>query len=343
MELNDSIGNPVPRSSYIIRATELESYLRCPRQWFILSHNGLNLERVVFSPQMRFGTIWHKGLEYYYNSDEVDSSSRVSRGLLGIAEGVAKSKEDLYKELGDGIYTEEFQNTLQKSEQLLNTLMQLYPSWANSQAHPRDSILNPISSEQRFLVPILTPKGNKSRAYLAARLDALVMDNLEQIWVMEHKTRGASSKVDDPQGTVLDLQMGLQLLAVRRYLKATGVPQPVRGVIYNLTRRQMPGPRVRNPIFGRHQVVRSPESLRILERTLYYTYRNMRRSEQIGLANLRYSPQVWAGGYCTWGCPAYSVCEALTRGDDVDHLLTTEFKPRRRTIWEMLEEEMDQS
>ena len=195
-------------------------------------------------------------------------------------------------------------------------------------------------SEQRYLVPIYTPLGNRSRAYLAVKVDAVVRDNFDNLWVMEHKTRGVSSRVDDPPGMILDLQMGLQVLCLRRVAAAQGLGN-VKGVIYNLVRRQKPGPRVRAPIYGRHQVFRSEQELQILESFLYKTYRAMRQVKANGLVKARYNPQVWAGGYCTWGCPVMNICEALVRGSDVDYLLSVEFRERDRDIWQMLEDEMN--
>lgn len=348
--MRDSLGQEVPKSAFVIRATELQMFLNCPRQWYILSHNGLNMEPAITAPKLRFGTIWHKAMEHYY-APGIRDQDRLEAGLEGLKAGINEGKEKLRLELGDGMYTHEFQELLQRDEDLLRALLDGYPQWANHEARPSDLLLEPVSTEQRFLVPILTPSRNKSRAYLAVRMDAVVKDNLGHYWIVEHKTRGASSKVDDPQGLVLDMQMGLQLLALNRVLGKSNSDYNLRGVIYNLVRRQKPGPRVRSPIYGRHQVTRTPSELAFLEDTLYRAYREMlevRRtmnrhthSFSHGLSQVRYNPQVWSGGYCTWGCPALNVCEAAVRGDDVDYLLSTEFRTRDKDIWQMLEEEMN--
>lgn len=339
--IKDSLGVPVPESAVVIRATELQTFLNCPRQWLILSHNGLNMEPAASRPKMRLGTIWHKAMEYYY-SPEVLDSERWDAGRKGLEVGIEEDHKKLIVELGDGVYTPEFVESSAKDKELLTALYDGYPEWANNNATPSDRTLTPITTEQRFLVPIKTIRGYKSRAYIAVKVDALVRDSTGALWVMEHKTRGVSSRVDDPQGIILDLQMGLQVLALRRYLSEVAPNETLNGVIYNLTRRQKPSSRVRAPIYGRHQVFRSATDLDILESRLYFAYRDMRRVIRNGILHARYNPQVWAGGYCTWGCPAINICEALTRGDDYEYLLDVEFRKRGKDIWQMLEEELSE-
>ncbi len=339
-EITDSLDNVVPSSATIIRATELQSFLNCPRRWFITSHNGLNLEPRGTNLNMRFGTMWHTIMEHYYNPD-ILPKDRIYSGNAGLKKAIEEHREKLTIELGEWGIDLEHQERLAKDEELLQVLLNGYTHWADNEANPRDSTLVPLSVEQRFLVPILTPQGNKSRAFLAAKYDALVKDNQDHMWVMEHKTRGVSSRVDDPQGMILDMQMGLQLIILKRYMQHAYEEQSrpsVRGVLYNLVRRQKPSSRVRNPIYGRHRVYRSDTDLNILEHTLYNAYREMLTIHD--LKDTRYNPQVWAGGFCTWGCPAITVCEALVRGDDYELALDLGFKPRERTIWEMLDDEM---
>lgn len=339
--IRDSLGNVVPKSSTIIRATELQTFLNCPRQWLIMSHNGFNLEPSTSRPKMRLGTIWHKAMEYYY-APRIRDSERQQAGLEGLELGFKEDRDKLVLEMGDGVYTPEFIDSSAKDKELLSALYEGYPEWATNVADPSDRVLTPVASEKRFLVPIKTLKGYKSRAYLAVKVDAIVRDSTGALWIMEHKTRGVSSRVDDPQGVILDLQMGLQVLALRRYYSIAAPDEVISGVIYNLTRRQKPSSRVRAPIYGRHQVFRSNTDLKILESRLYLTYRDMRNIIREGLFAARYNPQVWAGGYCTWGCPAVNICEALTRGDDYEYLLDVQFRKRSKDIWQMLEEELNE-
>lgn len=340
--LRDSLGDIVPESATVIRATELQQFLNCPRQWYILSHNGLNLTPVKSSPKMRLGTVWHKALEYYY-TPEVDDNDRPQMGRDGLEAGFNEDLDNLRMELGDGVYNPEFMEVMNRDRELLQSLLEGYPQWANYEAQPSDRTLTPLATEQRFLLPVTTPSGYKSRAFIAAKVDALMEDNIGNFWIMEHKTRGVSSRVDDPQGLILDLQIGLQILAVKKWLRhVVDNAPPFRGVIYNLTRRQKPSSRVRSPIYGRHAVVRGATDLAILQHHLYQAYLEMRQVKRDGLKSARYNPQVWAGGYCTWGCPALNICEALTRGDDVDYLLDAEFRKRDKDIWQMLKDELDQ-
>ena len=53
--MRDSLGRKVPKSAFVIRATELQMFLNCPRQWYILSHNGLNMEPATHLNRMFTG------------------------------------------------------------------------------------------------------------------------------------------------------------------------------------------------------------------------------------------------------------------------------------------------
>lgn len=340
--MKDCFGHELPRSAYIIRATEVSEFLNCPLRWGIMSHNGLNLEPVVTKPSLRFGTIWHKVLEWYYSPNAPED--RVSYALKGLEIALAKDREELEQVYGDVLYAPEMVTMLEEEEALLRAMFQGYLQWTDNPdvcPYP-ESDYRMLSTEKRYLVPILTPTGARSKAYLAVKLDGIA-EKGDFLWVWEHKTRGKSSSVSNPEHLDLDLQMGLQLLALHKMLQANPSHIAVRGAVYNLARKQKPGPRVKSALFGRHEVIRSAEALERLERFLYSAYREMHKYSLLikgeGVLPWRYNPQAYSG-ICTWGCAAKHVCSAKANGGDVEYLLSVDFKPRERDIWQTLEEEM---
>ena len=322
MELRDSLGNLVPEDAFIIRATEFGQYINCPRNWMFASANGFNLEPKVRPQKLRFGLVWHKGLEYLYSDRDP---------FEGLAEEFRKEESLVY---GVGAHDPLINEAIEEEKQLANLMMEGYLQWRNTEADPPDTEFTVKAVERRVLVPI------GDNVYIAVRTDGDFLDRSGGLWVLENKTRGKSSSVDNPPELQLDLQMGIQMLAVKETNSET-----VRGALYNLARKQAPSKRVRSPLFGRHQVFRSQHELDVLQETLKARAIEMKKdsrfiTEQPGdaLELIRYNPQ--GMGLCQWGCSVKEICESINRREDVQYLIETALKPREKTMWEMLNEEL---
>jgi hypothetical protein len=323
VRLYDSLEQAIRKNAYIIRATEVGQFLNCPRNWMFMSHNGLNLEQRVRPQKLRFGIVWHAGLEALYRNKDP---------YKALDEEFEKEVQLLRSSLA---YDADMHEKVEGERTLAKALMEGYLQWRNTEATPPDRNFSPLHVERRLVVPLLN-----TRAYLAARLDAELLDNSGGLWILEHKSRGKSSSVDNPPELQLDLQMGLQMFACG----ATST-YPLRGVLYNLTRKQMPSNRVRSPIYGRHAVMKSKNELAVMQFTLLTAYRAMSKATNLikkdterAMFELRYNPQPM--GFCQWGCSVKEICESINRKEDVQYLIDATLKPREKTIWEVLEEEL---
>lgn len=343
----DCTGRELPGDAYLVRHTEVADFINCPRHWLFMSHNGLNLEPITKNDKLRLGSIWHKAMEAYYDrkslpEDEVDAMGWAFSALDIAIEG---DKAELERTLGDDFYNDDTLQLLAKDTDLLRILLEGYGHWSENEATPADGDFKVRAVERRFIVPTEDPNGKRSKCYLAVKADGII-EMGDWLYILEHKTRGVSSSVADPKGLNLDLQIGLQTLALRT--AATEVDGVVRGVVYNLVRKQKPGPRVKSPIYGRHIVYRSQHELDNLADYLYLVYREMRKVTTLckkygweAATQVRYNPQIWGTGYCSWGCAVKEICEALNRGDDAELLMKAHLKTREKDIWQVLEEEMN--
>jgi len=314
--IKDVFGYEVPEDAFIVRHTELQQFLNCERYWFLASHNGMNKEPLVRNNKLRFGICWHKALERYYEGNKT-----FEEAWNGFLEGVEEEKEELHKNIGDGMYDPDISKELQEEQDLGYKMLAHYVEWDRQQAP-----LNVTSVEERMLVPF----GNNT--YLAAKLDGVVFDGQEYM-VLEHKAFSKSTNVGDPGNLPLDLQMGIQLYILGKRIGSEG---HARAAIYNLARKQAPSSRVKNPIFGRHYVLRTLKELDILEDYISQVIRQMKEVSNKERQPL-YNPQMM--GFCSWGCPFRNLCENLNKGEDWVFLLESNFKDREKTIIEVLEEE----
>lgn len=323
--MKDSLGNTIPKNALIIRHTEVSDFRHCRLSWFVHSHNGLNLTPVLKSPKLKAGSIWHKGMEFHYAGATLEE---------GVHEGYNHEIESLEKVFGDALYDVNIRAELDESRDLALLVGEAYEEWARTEAYPSDDNLRIVGVEQRYVVPVTAPNGRPTRIWLAAKLDGIVR-YANMIWVMEHKFLAKSTRVDNPDHLPIDLQMGLQLIVLAKVFPG----EPIGGAIYNIARKQAPGPRVRSPLFGRHIVERPAHERRRLECQLYHDAARMRLCKRSADA-IYPNPQPF-GGKCTWGCSARDVCEALQKEEDYLSLLNTQFVKRDRDIWQMLEDETE--
>jgi len=331
MKLLDYYGNPIRKDAYIIRATEFGQYINCPRNWMFGTHNGLSLEPVKKSPKLRFGTIWHEAMEAIYDPHTSKDP------FTAIDDAFSEERQIFEDTLGVEAYDPGLVEQLNQEETLARQLLTAYEEWRTTVAAPPDGWFDFLGAEKRYVVPL---KGTK--AYVAVKVDVEALDKNGGFWIIEHKTRGKNSDVTNPPELELDFQMGIQLL-VASYVRQ----ESIRGVVYNLARKQGPSSRVKKDIFGRHKVQRTDNMLKHLETYVLSIYREMRRASAIVEANwkyaariLRYNPQPI--GFCAWGCGVKNICEAVNRGEDIEYLVNETLAPRERSIWEVLEEELQQ-
>ena len=333
--MRDSLNNRIPKTAMVIRATEvggISGFRNCRRKWYFASHNGMNLEPALRAKKLSDGICWHAGLESYYRDGDF---------YKGFDEAFQNEVELMRLAISDGIYDEEIQEDLDSRKKLAYTIFEEeYKEWANTKAYPQDKDLEVVGTEVRLLIPLRNPAGNRTKGWIAVKLDGIVRTKEGVYYALEHKYQSKSTNVDNPTHLPLDIQMGVQVWALRQYLRYHDRTNPVvGGALYNLTRKQMPGSRVKNPICGRHIVRRSDRELDILMSTIYKDMVDMRRTQKHP-AERTYNPQML--GICTWGCEFREVCEAMNRGEDVQFLLEAGFSPRQQDIWTMLKNEMNE-
>lgn len=342
-------GPEVSKQAFVVHHTEFPEFRNCRRKWFFGSRNGLNLEPLIKDVKLRLGSLWHEALaaRYRYRLTHPHGDPEAARAATRaqLMRSLAEDKEAIRTVLGDGIYDPDIQAGFKKEENLLLGLVDPYDEWATGKlsppCYPQDDEFQVVAVEPRFTVPIPASTGKpRARGWLSFKPDAIVKWD-GKLWVMEHKLMRGD--VDNPTHLPLDLQMGMQVWGLQRQIAIagftsvvglTGYCSVVGGAIYNLTRKQLPGPRVTKPIFGRHVVLRSSTELRNLAQDLGRDIQNMKRAIKDPILRW-YNPQPWSG-ICTWGCPSRAVCEAMNRGEDVAYLLS---KFRERGSNSLLEAE----
>lgn len=126
-------------------------------------------------------------------------------------------------------YQQEDTEKVDEQRSLGKDMMSYYKEWANK--NDNDWFEDVVSMEEKFEVPIYTPKGNKSRCDFVGRVDGLVRDDLGRLWILENKTYTRANTDHLP----LDEQVASYCYAISQKYN-----EKVSGVLYNIILKKTP-------------------------------------------------------------------------------------------------------
>jgi hypothetical protein len=169
-----------------------------------------------------------------------------------------------------------------------------------------------VSTEQEISVPI--PDTNPQH-FLSARLDALIRNKrTQQLYVFEKKTYGARPRIDE-------LNANDQFLAYTWVLTQIDLG-PVGGVAYDGMWKRATPPRDRTEadLFFRTLIHRPRAELEEFQIYLAQEATDMANPDLPLYINRR-----WEGCH---DCEFNNLCTSMSRGEDTEHVLRTQYKPR---------------
>lgn len=173
-----------PRRLYT--ASEIATYLTCPRRWFWRYHEGLVPRLPPKAPA--FGTLIHAYLAQHYGLPLVP----------------------LLEQPWD---PHERETVLAQARAILAAYAEHDPVLRHG--HTVTAV------EKTFVVPFPTPNGRARTAALAGKIDLISSDAYGNVWLWDHKT---CSTFASPDWLRLDLQMRLYLYAAQEMgLKPVGI------------------------------------------------------------------------------------------------------------------------
>ncbi len=171
--------------------------------------------------------------------------------------------------------------------------------------------------EQRFSVPVWTPRLSKARRVRhEGTYDMVIRLPSGALAIMEHKT---ASSFPSETTLRLDLQGGFYLLAANQLFD-----EPIRTVVYNHIRKVDPARARTETVRRSNPILRGSIELDNLRRQLYYVYRQMRQ-ERLFLP----SP----GLHCNWKCGYSMLCTTEQEGMPTAELLQEFYRPAVTETW----------
>ena len=351
-----------------LSTTERQEFKECRRRWDYSSYSRQGIEPKRPAVALWFGTGIHHVLEYYYGKQVSEeayvSDEAIEASWMEWVESEFQRMEESSGELWPS-QKEAFEETIDLGLQMLLG----YVRWANTADESKNlGFKEVLFTEREFIVPIPDSssgepyrfedaEGTPWEIWLVGRIDLVVRDFKDKIWVLDHKT---SKDKLNPEHLVLDDQMTLYPWALQQIIH-----QEVEGCYYNVLRKKLPTvPQVLvsgkglskaksidttydvylraieengfdpadyeeilhilsnkpNTFFEREKVFRNQHELETAGRMLLLEAIDMLNAPFI------YTNPTWD---CIWKCDYRQLCIATNRGDDVDFLKNALFQPRK--------------
>ncbi len=146
-----------------------------------------------------------------------------------------------------------------------------------------------------------------------AILDAIVRDHdrNQEVFVLEHKTYS--------QLNVSYLDKDHQFV-IEAWCASTLIDEPIAGVLYNGLRKMVPGPKVKNALFERHEIRVGEHQIGVVQKRVREMYKQL----TAGRLAIYPEPNPVRCNMCAFKEP----CTAYQRGDDHTFMLETMFTKR---------------
>lgn len=277
---------PTAEKPMIISASELGSFLRCRLQWNWGYRVGIQSRK--FSQPQAIGIIVHDGRDHWYRERK-----RTVKGMARIADRI----------IGEIKFPIE-----RKDRDLARAMLVGYAAWAKGTHDKSDRAIGKrrVRPEFEFCLPLF----EDGSVLIRGKIDDMFRPTI-------YKNTLAMDEMKTKNGIDFDmLDLNVQMTT---YLWAMSVqfPQFERYQAYRtIGRRQMPGPRVKAPLFGRSDAIeRDPADLRLWLKDTRNIVRDMMDAAIYPTATDR----------CKWDCDFYRLCLVRSDKADLEDLITAEY------------------
>lgn len=304
--------------------SELRTFKRCRRQWWLSYHRGLRKRHDGLGP-LAIGNMVHHVLERYYRE-------RVAAATAAAEYAAGQWREDLALYVADRVAELEADGGDQHVPGMLADsglaalMLEGYFAWLEEDGV--DAHLEVVDAERELEAYIGSIEGED--VWLVAKLDVLaVLHDTGEALFLDHKT--AQSIADHEKTGPLDEQQ-LTYGLVQRLAIAAGeldAPRALGGVI-NVLRKVKRTAAAKPPFYGRVTVRHNEEEYRAFYARVWYEVRDLLRVR----AEVTASPErAHLIAYpnptrdCSWQCPFHSVCQQFDDGSDVEYVLADMYAP----------------
>lgn len=319
----------VPDGSYPVSNSELQTWKRCRRKWWLAWYRRLALRTEAFVGVRSTGDRIHRALQRWYVAEgetRVDPRDALERVIVQDWTQVAElaRQRDVDDEQLAGLARE-----FAKSTNLERAMVEGYVQWLEESG--ADAELRVIASETPLSAQVQLDDGRQ--VTMIGKLDVRVKrvtDNVNLF--VDHKTVG------DLKSPAVTLPQNEQMLhyMLLEWLNSDDAERRCDGALYNMLKRSQRTSRATPPFYDRVEVRHNPYELAAYRRRLLGASKNILDTIQAlddgqSHFDVAYpSPR----SECKWDCDYFAVCNLFDDGsagtEDMVDVLYHEVDPRAR-------------
>lgn len=292
---------PTPENPLIVSASEFNQFRRCRLQWNWDKRVGLK-SRKVGAPRVN-GILVHEAKEVFM---DLPRKKRTPEMMAKVALQAIKKVKEVPVESKDRL--------------LALAMLDGYTRWVTGKHDKSDRAIGKkiVYPEWNFILPLVKDRSILIRGFIDEMFVPTIYKRVLAFDETKTKTQFDFNVMD------LDSQMTTYLWALWKAVTEFPevLPRPLRAMRFEkfiawrtVLRRQMPGPRVKAPLFARESIERGEDELRMWEVDARRIARDM-------LDAAIYPTPTKS---CEWDCDFFQLCQIRSDKEDLKHIIDTEF------------------
>jgi hypothetical protein len=319
----------VPDGSYPVSNSELQTWKRCRRKWWLAWYRKLALRTETFVGVRSVGDRIHRALERWYVPDghaRVDPRDALERVIVQDWTKIAElaRERDVEDEQLAGLARE-----FAKSTNLERAVVEGYVQWLEETG--ADAELRVIAPEMPLTAQLQLDDGRP--VTMIGKLDVRVTRVTDGVnLLIDHKTVG------DLKSPAVTLPQNEQMLhyMLLEWLNSEEGEKRCDGALYNMLKRSQRTSRATPPFYDRVEVHHNPYELAAYRRRMLAASRDVLDAIQSLDAGESHFDAVYPSprSECKWDCDYFAVCNLFDDGsagtEDMIGTLYHQVDPRAR-------------
>lgn len=294
--------------------SELQTWKRCRRKWWLAWHRGLHLRTESPVGVRQVGDRLHRALKSHYVPGGPPSGDTM---LEALEREILLDRTKIAHERTD----EETRKQFESEADLERIMLEGYVAWLAETG--ADAELEVIAPETYLEAELTEFEG---RVAIIGKLDVRVRRTIDGVHLfIDHKSVGNLT-----QPTLL-LPLDEQMLHYHllEQLNLDGEGRRSDGAIYNMLRRVKRSTRATPPFYARVEVRHNAHELKSYRRRVVGEIQDMMEVAE----QLEHGADPGTVAYprpareCVWDCPFFSVCPMFDDGSRAEDMLTEYFAP----------------
>lgn len=316
-------GVAIPVNVRLISNSELWTFRRCKRRWWLGWYRHLRLKQERPVGARSIGSWVHKALERKYvphGQVSEDPRDALERVLTEVYTGLSTFLEQQAKQANVEYIDAGLLDAFKKDADLARAMIEGYVQWCAETG--ADEGIEVISPEAIITAPIDIAAYARDVAIIA-KIDVRVRRALDGVrFFIDHKTVG------DLTSPVKTIHMNTQMLHYMLIERSQPEDTWVEGALYNMLRKVKRTERATPPFYQRVEVRHNPHELVAYNTHMMSTTDDMLTREM--MLDAGFDPQVVAppsyDSTCAWQCDFFAVCNMFDDGSRAEDMVAQYYK-----------------